>query len=399
MKKTVSTATALSTAIVIALGGIALSGQAASAQPVPIEQEAAAAPADVEPVVEATAEPEIIDDAPEPAVPADEPTAEPTDGSGPAEDEVPVVAEPGVAVPGTAVEGSDEALAARAGAFTLESPVQGGVYDTLGYDVVVLTDEVDVQVEVLDGAGLSLWGAVHQSGPRIEATLGLGDDAAADQTVTVIVQDAQGVVLGQESRTFRIEVPTSPAVTVSTPRVGAVVTTDSDYPGLGVFTIAGTGVPGSAISYRLEALSGQEGWGHDYDAPRIAADGTYSFTDVLPHGSWRLFVSQYVPRGDGQLGLEGPPRSRQSVPVAVEFALAAPAAAAPVVSPVTPAVVPAVSKPVIPVGVRVVPVAHRSDLASTGSSETTPWAGLAGMVLVGLGAATVLVTRRRASRG
>jgi len=399
MKKTVSTATALSTAIVIALGGIALSGQAASAQPVPIEQEAAAAPADVEPVVEATVEPEIVDDAPEPAVPADESTAEPTDGSGPAEDEAPVGTEPGVAVPETAVEGSDEALAARAGAFTLESPVQGGAYDTLGYDVVVLTDEVDVQIEVLDGAGVVVWGAVHQSGPRIETTIGLGDDAAVDQTVTVVVEDAQGLVLGQESRTFRIDVPTSPAVTVSTPRTGAVVTADSEYPGLGVFEIAGTGVPGSAIAFTVEALSGQEGWGHDYDAPRVAADGTYRFTEILPHGSWRLLVSQYVPRGDGQLGLEGPPRSRQSVPVVVEFALAAPAAAAPVVSPVTPAIVPTVSKPVIPVGVRVVPVSHRSDLAYTGSSETTPWAGLAGMVLVGLGAATVLVTRRRASRG
>lgn len=404
MKKTVSTAAALSTAIVIALGGIALSGQAASAESLPIEQEAAVAPSATAPVVEAVEEPQgIVGDAEQsvPGVdhlvePAVEPTVEPVDGLGPTGDELPAVTDPTTVVPPVAAD-----VVARAAAFSVASPQQGAAYPTLGYELVIDTTEALISYELFDSAGESLGGEFEVQGPRVSRFVHLDDDAPADQSVTVVVQDERGAVIGSETRSFRVEVPTSPAVAISSPRQGEVLRTPSTtWPGGGSFVLEGTAVAGSWLHYSYEALSAQTGWGSDYDAPVVRSDGTWAIADGLPYGSWRATVQQYVGVGDPALGGEAQPSlSRLSAPVTVEFTLAAPVVtAAPTEPAAVPAAVPITVRPAV-VGSTPVVAAHRFDLAFTGPSETAPWAGLTGMVLVGLGAATVLVTRRRASRG
>jgi len=418
MKKTVSTATALSTAIVIALGGIALNGQAASAEPAPLDRTATAAPSEVEPEVggpavlegvedapAVTPTPEIDDDA-EPAGPAvgtgadatTGPSDESGDGSGVTDDGATAPsAQPSAAAP-TAAEGA----AAPAARFTVASPVDGAVYATLGYELVIEAPDARFSYEVFDSAGQSVRGEADVAGPRAVRYVHLPQDAAPEQSMTVVVSNADGFVLGSETRSFRVEVPTSPAVTIGSPRQGETLRTPATtWPGGGSFVLEGTGQAGSWLHYSYEALSEQTGWGSDYDSPIVRADGTWAIGDGLPYGSWRATVQQYAGAGDPSLGgVQQPSRSRLSAPVTVDFTLAAPVVvAAPSEPVVVPVAVPPAARPSVPMPARVVPVAHRSDLAYTGSSETTPWAGLAGMVLVGLGAATVLVTRRRASRG
>jgi LPXTG-motif cell wall-anchored protein len=213
-----------------------------------------------------------------------------------------------------------------------------------------------------------------------------------------VVSDARGALLGYETRNFRVDVPVSPVVTITSPAPGEVIADASPtWPGGGSFALRGTGQAGSWLLYTYEGLSGQDGWGTDYDAPVVAADGTWVIGDGLPYGSWRATVRQYVGVGDPALGgVWNLPLSRLSAPVTVDFVLAAPTGAA---SPAVPVVLPVAETPTTPVASRVIAATRPTGLAYTGASETTPWAGLAGMVLVGLGAATVLITRRRASRG
>jgi LPXTG-motif cell wall-anchored protein len=391
MKKIVSTATALSTAILIALGGVALTGTAASAESAATEEGTVPAT-----VTETVVEPgSVPDDAEQPAPPVEPGVEDPVgsaDGAGPADDEAAVVVD-GVEV-GPAVAAD---VVARAATFALTSPQQGAVYPTVGYELVIETTEPIISYELFDSAGASLGGGFEAPGPRVSRTVFLDDAAPADQSMTVVVEDAQGVVIGSETRSFRVEVPVSPAVTITSPRQGEVVRTSAtSWPGGGSFVLEGTAVAGSWLHYSYEALSGQTGWGGDYDAPVVSPDGTWSIGDGLPLGSWRATVRQYVGVGDPALGGEaGPPLSRASAPVTVDFTLTAPLDVA---APIDPVVVPDDARPVAG-ATRPAPVAARSVLASTGSSETMPWAALAGTVLVGLGAASVLVARRRASRG
>ncbi|NRD27489.1 LPXTG cell wall anchor domain-containing protein [Frigoribacterium sp. VKM Ac-2836] len=367
MKKTVSTVTALSTAIVIALGGIALGGQAAAAAPAP-------APALLDPGTSAPSEVEAS------------PPTEPTTVVPPAPQEV---------VPGAA-------------AFSVESPADGAVYPTLGYPLTIDTTEASFSYEVFDTAGRSVQAESGVTGPRATRDVHLTGDAPADQSVIVVVTGANGIVLGSETRSFRVEVPTSPAVTISSPRQGQVLPTSSTtWAGGGSFVLEGTGVAGSWLRYSFEALSGQSGWGHDYDAPVVPSDGTWAIDEALPYGSWRATVQQYVGGGDPASG--GVPqlaRSRPSAPVTVDFTLAPPVPApapapapAPGATPDAPVVLPVVAQAAAPTAARLVPVAQRAALASTGPAESTPWVGLAGLVLVGLGVGTILVARRRTSAG
>ncbi|MET4051307.1 hypothetical protein ABID81_000651 [Frigoribacterium sp. PvP054] len=183
------------------------------------------------------------------------------------------------------------------------------------------------------------------------------------------------------------------APVVTSPGAGATITGRPDprpgAEGYLEFDITGTGTPGASIAlygFFDDGTSGIERYAAalrgeipvteverpsaGLDPVVVGSDGRWSTTASLRPGTWSFAAFQL----DDRLGVEL--ISDASVPVT--FTLAAP-------------VMPAVST--------TVRGTSPTSLAYTGSSDSAPLAGLAGMLLVGLGAAAVVVSRRRASRG
>lgn len=401
MKKTVSTATALSTALVIALGGIALTGQTASAEPAPISEgtvvtpdedalagtpEKGAAgvssetPADVPPIDT------VVPDA-ESTAPAPSGDVRPRDGAPVDEvpgDAVPVETGPNVLAPVDDVL-DDEVVQAD---FELTSPVDGEVLPSAGVvlrgsapDGSILTVSTSVGTEFSEKSV----GGTFTIPVVVEAT-------TEARRVTVSGVGPDGVDLGTIERTVTVAaLPTLPTPTITSPRPGTTIE-GAPYPSgdylTGLVTLQGTGVPGATIDLDLQALDPVVPWGYDsYDPAVVRPDGSWADYAFMPPGVWRVTVAQFGLDENGFLDALASP----SVGVVVTVTLPAPADSTTV--PVTPV------DHVTPVSLDRAPFRAATSLASTGSAETTPWVGLAGMALVGLGAATVLVTRRRASRG
>jgi len=509
MKKTVSTATALSTAIVIALGGIALSGQAALAEPVvELSSDQGTARGDV---VTTTAGDE---DAPTPA--AATPAAVAPTGTAPA-DEAPVPVDEAPAP----VDVADERAALDApDAPVIASPAPDG-YVSLstaeGADGATLpvtisgtgsvSAVVTITFERLEADGASAGPITVRTGDtdRWTSTTRL---ASGDWSVTTTqhLVDIAGERSSEESTAsapveFRAVAVTLPAPTIDVPEVDARYAAVGE--GRATVPVAGGGEPGASVRVGVVAPDGTvlefDGsspvdasgrWSGDVRVPvgtwtfgavqELVVDGTTTRTspntlhgtfvvesraplaspvvlspregarfdravDVSPgyvdtvfegtgepgayllpfsgtraevdeflaavgdvplppydfpivvgdDGTWKIFGAelpgdyfftavQYDPTFDLPVFSDGSEPVRYSVRGL---------GSGPLASGGTPNVVIADRTP----AVRAAADARR--LASTGSAETTPWVGLAGMVLVGLGAATVLVTRRRASRG
>jgi hypothetical protein len=164
---------------------------------------------------------------------------------------------------------------------------------------------------------------------------------------------------------------------ITSPLDGAVVNgtpADVDAPPL---TIEGTGTPGYTVFVSGTTTTGA-GYPRDvYFAEDliVGADGRWTTTtNRLPFDTYTLTAFQVA------TGVVNATYSLGSDPVTVD--LRGPVAAAAPTSPVA-----------------VAGSTGATSLAYTGSSESAPLAGLAGMLLVGLGAAAVVVSRRRASRG
>ncbi|KQO47395.1 MULTISPECIES: LPXTG cell wall anchor domain-containing protein [unclassified Frigoribacterium] len=526
MKKTVSTATALSTAIVIALGGIALSGQAALAQPA-VESGGDLARPQGDPVSadegdEARA-PVTVTPAPEVPAPAVEAAAAGEDEPTPAE-EVPGSAEE---VPASEVQADDEAddqaAVVAPGTPVVESPApdayvsvstaggaEGATLPVTVSGTGAVGAVVTITFERLEADGAS-------AGP---ATVGTDDSgrwtattrlASGDWSVTTTqhLVDPAGERVSEDSPAsapveFRVVAVTLPAPTIDGPATG------DRFASVGgeeaAVTVTGGGEPGARV--RLAAAA-EDGTDLDYDGSTSVDDaGRWSATVRVPVGTWTLGAIQDVVV-DAVVTRTSPGVLGGTFVVEARDRLAAPVVLSPreghrfeqstdespgyvdtvfegtgepgaillpfsgtraevddflatvVTEPNPPydfpivigedgtwkiygAQVPgdylftavqydaAFTVPVFSAGADTVgysvgaratmptetgdpgvtPVVvatgsglpiraakNTTALASTGSSETTPWAGLAGMVLVGLGAATVLVTRRRASRG
>lgn len=183
------------------------------------------------------------------------------------------------------------------------------------------------------------------------------------------------------------------APVVTSPGAGATITGRPDQrpgaEGYLEFDVTGTGTPGASIAlygFFDDGTSGIERYAAalrgdvpvteverpsaGLDPVVVGPDGRWSTTASLRPGTWSFAAFQL----DDRLGVEL--ISDASVPVT--FTLAA---------------------PVVTAASTTVQGAAPTSLAYTGSSESAPLAGLAGMLLVGLGAAAVVVSRRRASRG
>jgi LPXTG-motif cell wall-anchored protein len=519
MKKTVSTATALSTAIVIALGGIALSGPAALAQSA-VESGGDLTRPQGDPVSadegdEAGASDTVM---PAPEVPASAVEAATAGEQEPAAaEEAPAEAEE---VPASAEEvraddeGDDQAAVVAPGAPVVESPAPDA------YVSVSTAGGAEGATLPVTVSGTGVVGAVVTiTFERLEAdeasagpvTVGTDDAgrwtattrlASGDWSVTTTqhLVDPAGERASEDSPAsapveFRAVAETLPAPTIDGPATGdrfAFVGGEE-----AAVTVTGSGEPGARV--RLAAAA-EDGTDLDYDGSTSVDDaGRWSATVRVPAGTWvdavvtrtspgvlgGTFVVEARDRlaapvvlspreghrfeqstddspgyvdtvfeGTGEPGaillpfsgtraevddflatVVTEPNPPYDFPIVIgedgtwkiygaqvpgdylftavqyDAAFTAPvfsagadtvgySVGAPATTPtetgdpgVTPVVVATGS------GLPVRAVTNVRGLASTGSSETTPWAGLAGMVLVGLGAATVLITRRRASRG
>lgn len=164
---------------------------------------------------------------------------------------------------------------------------------------------------------------------------------------------------------------------ITSPLDGAVVTgTPADVDG-SALTIEGTGTPGYTVFVSVTTTTGAEYPREVFSTEdlTVGADGRWTTTtNRLPFDTYTITAFEVA------TGVVNATYSRGSDPVTVD--LRGPVAAAAPTSPVA-----------------VAGSTGATSLAYTGSSESAPLAGLAGMLLVGLGAAAVVVSRRRASRG
>jgi len=242
---------------------------------------------------------------------------------------------------------------------------------------------------------------------RFTAVTGLPSDVPSTFTLTVVALDVAGLERGRVDRLVTVDVPTSPAVTITSPDQGAVLASDPirwgpgaapTVPDWGAFRVTGTGTPGQYLALGLEALDLDSDFGTDGPAVRVGADGRWVLDIARPFGTWRVSVAQFaledVREEDGST--LGRMTSRVSPDSVVDVRLVA--SAAPGEGPALPGDAPSTA---LPVGTTtLVPTAvapHRRSLASTGTDASTGGALLTGLLLTGLGAAGVALGRRRAS--
>jgi LPXTG-motif cell wall-anchored protein len=410
MKDYKAVALALPTIVALTFGGVALTAAPALAEPAPITT-TEAAPAEAEdaaaadqgagaPAVEVPAEvpaEEAVADAPDGAEDAGEPE-EAADAEG-AEPEEAV--EPEAVVPEEAAAPADEApaagdaeaqIAAEPTEFSVTSPLDGTLLPSAG---------VVVTAEVPEGSAVRM-SSSPGGGGRYEPSSGTSISQAffldastvpVEHVVTVQVTSPDGRDLGSVQR--RVVVPALaplPAPVLVTPATGAAVVgvpySSGSY-STGAIQLAGTGAPGATIDIDLLALDPVVPWGYDDEAPVVAADGSWQDVVWMPYGSWRVSAAQQSFDANGfATSLSS---AFDSTDVLVVEPATAPAA------PATPVVLPVVeTTAVVPVAQArsTVPSLPRA-LASTGTDETTPWAGVAGTGLVLLGGAALVVARRR----
>lgn len=187
------------------------------------------------------------------------------------------------------------------------------------------------------------------------------------------------------------------APVVLSPREGTRFERSSDAtPGYVDTVFEGTGEPGAIllpfsgtraeVDDFLATVATEPNPPYDYPIV-IGEDGTWKIYGAQVPGDYLFTAVQYDPAFTAPVFSAGADTVGYSVgaPATVPAGTGDPG--------VTPVVVATGS------GLPVRAVTTATGLAYTGTSETTPWAGLSGLLLVGLGAVTVLVTRRRASRG
>jgi len=391
---------ALPTVLALALGGAAWAEAPATAAPVPpAQQPAEPAPAPrpgAGPGPEPTPEPVPADPA---RPPAPEPSVAPTPTPSPEEAE-PVA--PAAAPSPAAVDEPQEALAEP---LVLTSPAAGEVRRDL---------QLRLEGEAAGAARIrwsspdvgELRGYELVTDDRFTAVTGLPSDVPSTFTLTVVALDVAGLERGRVDRLVTVDVPTSPAVTITSPAQGAVLVSDPirwgpgaapTVPDWGAFRVTGTGTPGQYLDLELEALDLDSDFGTDGPAVRVGADGRWVLDIARPFGTWRVRVAQFaledVREEDGFV--VGRMTSRLSPYAVVDVRLVA--SAAPGVGPALPGT----PSTAVPVGTTtLVPTAvapHRRSLASTGTDASTGGALLTGLLLAGLGAAGVALGRRRAS--
>ncbi len=222
-------------------------------------------------------------------------------------------------------------------------------------------------------------------------TLGAIQDVVVDAVTTRTSPNALGGTFVVEARD-RLAAPV-----VLSPRAGDRFEQASDLaPGYVDTVFEGTGEPGAfllpfsgtraEVDDFLAVVATEPIPGYDFPIV-VGADGTWKIYGAELPGDYLFTAVQYDPAFTAPVVSAGADTVAYSVgaPAEVPAGTGGPG--------VTPVVVATGS------GLPVRAVTNATGLAYTGASESAPWAGLAGLVLVGLGAATVLVTRRRASRG
>ena len=391
MTKTWGALLALPTAIALGLGGLAVAAVPASAEPAPVTSA---------PAPDATA-PAPSEEVPTEAAPTQEvPVAEVPAPEAPVEDV------PGEAAPEVDAGATEEAPVdlGAADALVLTSPAVGEVRRDL--ELRIEGESPGAESVEYSTSDPRVHGGQVGGVPRFAFDTGLPWDVAPTLTVTVRSLDAAGVELGRVERLVTIDVPTSPAVTITSPATGSVLASDvidrgpdggPTTPGWGWFRVTGTGAPGQYLDLKLEALDLDSDHGTDGPDVRVGADGRWTLDIARPFGTWRVRVAQFgledVRREDGFS--IGRVTSRLSPYASIDVRLvpteAVPPVVAPVVAPVLPSTVPTTLVPAAR------PAPSRAALASTGSAEGAGDALLLGSLLAGLGAAAVVVGRHRAS--
>ena len=391
---------ALPTVLALTLGGAAWTAGPAIAAPSPVAERPAELAPGPEAGPERTPEPVPADPA---GPPAPEPSVAPTPAPSPEEAE-PVAPAPAPAPVPVAVDGQQQAVAEP---LVLTSPAVGELRRDL---------QLRLGGEAV-GAARIRWSSPDVEGlrgdelvtaDRFTAVTDLPSDVPTTFTVTVVALDAEGVERGRVDRLVAVDVPRSPAVTITSPAQGAVLLSDPirwgpgaapTVPDWGTFRVTGTGTPGQYLALGLEALDLDSDFGTDGPAVRVGADGRWVLDIARPFGTWRVSVAQFaledVREEDGWTS--GRVTSRLSPDSVVDVRLVA--SAAPGDAPALPAGTPATA---LPVGTTttLVPTAaapHRRSLASTGTDASTGAALLTGLLLAGVGAAGVALGGRRRS--
>lgn len=399
MKDYKAVALALPTIVALTLGGVALTAAPALAEPAPITT-TEAAPAAVEdaaaadqgagaPAVEVPAE------AVEPQEAVDPEAVEPEEAAGLEEAAEPEAVEPeealAPAAEAPAVGDAEVQITAEPTEFSVTSPLDGTVLPSAG---VVVTAEVPEGSEVRMSSSPGGGGRYEpSSGTSISQAFFLdASTVPVEHVVTVQVTSPDGRDLGSVQR--RVVVPALaalPAPVLVTPRSGDVVVGAPYASGsysTGAIEVTGTGAPGATIDIDLLALDPVVAWGYDDEAPVVAADGSWQDGIWMPYGSWRVSAAQQ------SFDANGFATSLRSTFDSTDVLVVEPAAAPAV--PAAPAVLPVLeTTAVVPViqARSAVPSLPRA-LASTGTDETTPWAGLVGTGLVLLGGVALVVGRK-----
>jgi len=416
MKDYEAAALALPTIVALTLGGVALTAAPALAETAPVVTgETASAPdGATAPAGVATAEDGGADgagtDGAAGAAPVEQPAEVPAEAEAPAgadavptapdttEPTEPAESEPASpTAPAPALDADPAAEAApeepEAALFSLVSPVQGQVVTESGLTASGTVGFAGT-IDVTTPEGELLASALVVPGDW-SLDFGFPEGPAGPHRVVVTATDAAGpTVRAVETRDVVLDVPTSPAPTITAP-VGPQVTARPsswvDAPeGWGDVTFRGTGVAGSEIDIDLDRTDGGDAFGHGHDPIVVQADGTWEYVDLLQaDAGWRVSVRQYVP---GVRYLASLPSAR----VSRDFRLVAAA-----VAPVVPAA------PVLPVETVVVPAAAGSPVTAAAARPATPAAlaqtgadhagdaALAGLGLLVLGTAAAVVARRR----
>lgn len=406
MKDYKAVALALPTIVALTLGGVALTAAPALAEPAPITA-TEAAPAAVEdaaaadqgagaPAVEVPAEAVEPQEAVDPEAVELEETAEPEEAAEPeAADPEAVEPEealaPAPAAEAPAVGDAEVQIAAEPTEFSVTSPLDGTVLPSAG---VVVTAEVPEGSEVRMSSSPGGGGRYEpSSGTSISQAFFLdASTVPVEHVVTVQVTSPDGRDLGSVQR--RVVVPALaalPAPVLVTPRSGDVVVGAPYASGsysTGAIELTGTGAPGATIDIDLLALDPVVAWGYGDEAPVVAADGSWQDGVWMPYGSWRVSAAQQ------SFDANGFATSLRSAFDSTDVLVVEPAAAPAV--PAAPAVLPVLETTAVGPVIQArsaVPSLPRA-LASTGTDETTPWAGLVGTGLVLLGGVALVVGRK-----
>ncbi|GAB2968720.1 hypothetical protein [Frigoribacterium salinisoli] len=420
MTNTRSRLLALPTAIALALGGLAVATATAPANAEPAPRTTSTpGPAPTEPAPGAGASSGAADEEGPEVVPApSEPGAEVEGEQAPTQpaplDQAPVVGPPvdlevvdGVAEPEAEAEPDADADADAAEPLVLTSPVAGEVRRDL--ELRIEGESPGAESVEFVTSDPRVHGGQVGGAPRFAFRAELPSDVASSLTVTVRSVDAAGAELGRAERTVTIDVPTSPPVVVTSPATGSVLAADvvdrgpgsaPTTPDWGWFRVTGTGVPGQYLDLDLRALDLESDHGTDGVPVQVRADGRWTLDIARPFGTWRVSVAQYgltdVREEDGYL--LGTATTRLSPATSIDVRLVPAQAAPPVVAPVEPvaAVAPAAPTPTTTLVPTARPASSRPALASTGSADGAGDALLVGLLLAGVGSATLALARRRA---